>query len=66
MAETETKPPRERAIEPPPGAPGVPMPERPIETNRVRQGVTLGHMRWVLLASLVLVVVGLILAAIFS
>ncbi|ONG43853.1 hypothetical protein BKE38_28640 [Pseudoroseomonas deserti] len=66
MADTDTKPMRESAIEPPPGHHEVPMPERPIETNRVRQGVTFGHMRWVLLASLVLVVLGLILARVVS
>lgn len=39
-----------------------PMPEKPMSPTRARQGVTLGHMRWVLLISLILVVVGMILA----
>jgi len=64
MADTDTKPMREGAIEPPPGHHEVPMPARPIETEQVRQGATTGHMRWVLLISLVLVVTGLILAAV--
>lgn len=59
-------PARERVIEPPPGHHEAPMPEKPIPTTQARQGVTFGHMRWVLLASLALVIVALIVAALVS
>lgn len=59
-------PARERVIEPPPGPHQAPMPEKPIPTTKVRQGVTFGHMRWVLLASLILVIVAFILARVFT
>jgi hypothetical protein len=55
-------PTREQVIEPPAGHHAAPMPERPIGTTAVRQGATVGHVRWVLLISLVLVIVGFILA----
>lgn len=66
MADTDTKPARERVIEPPAGHHEAPMPNRPIGTTDVRQGVTFGHMRWVLAISLVLVVVGFIISAVVS
>ncbi|WP_419896717.1 hypothetical protein [Roseomonas sp. USHLN139] len=66
MADSDTRPMRERAIDPPPGHHEVPMPEKPIETTQARQGVTLGRMRWVLLISLILVVLGFILSAVLS
>ncbi|MCQ4158442.1 hypothetical protein NON00_00680 [Roseomonas sp. GC11] len=58
---------REGAIEPPAtGHSRARMPEHPLETEQARQGSTLGHMRWVLLVSLVLVVLGFILSAVIS
>jgi hypothetical protein len=39
-----------------------PMPEKPMSPTNARQGVTLGHMRWVLLISLILVVAGMAIA----
>lgn len=56
---------REQVIEPKPGHHAAPMPARPIDTTAVRQGATTGHMRWVLLTSLVLVVVAFVLAYAF-
>jgi hypothetical protein len=58
-------PAREQVIEPPAGHHAAPMPERPISTTDVRQGTTVGHVRWVLLISLVLVIVAFILAYVF-
>ncbi|MFC4167448.1 hypothetical protein [Teichococcus aestuarii] len=67
MSDTKNDPPaRERVIEPPPGHHSAPMPDKPIDTTQARQGVTFGHMRWVLLISLVLVIVAFALAAAFS
>jgi hypothetical protein len=66
MADNESRPMRESVIEPPSGSHSAPMPEKPIGTTNARQGVTLGHMRWVLLASLILIVLGFVLAAVFS
>jgi len=40
----------------------APMPDKPMSPTKARQGVTLGHMRWVLLISLILVVIGMIVA----
>jgi hypothetical protein len=39
-----------------------PMPEKPMSPTNARQGVTLGHMRWVLVISLILVVAGMAIA----
>ncbi|MDQ1078800.1 hypothetical protein [Pseudoroseomonas cervicalis] len=66
MSDTSDKPARERVIEPPPGHHAAPMPDKPIPTNEARQGVTLGRVRWVLLISLVLVVLGFIFSAVLS
>jgi hypothetical protein len=59
MSDTRPPPPSE---ETPTSRGGPPMPEKPISTTKVRQGVTLGHMRWVLLISLILAVVAFIVA----
>ena len=66
MSDTSDKPARERIIEPPAGHHAAPMPEHPIPTTEARQGVTTGRVRWVLLASLVLVVLGFIVSAVLS
>lgn len=67
MSDTkDDRPARERVIEPPPGHHEAPMPEKPISTTKARQGVTFGHMRWVLLISLILVIVAFVMARLFS
>ncbi|EFH10147.1 hypothetical protein ACFFMP_09220 [Pseudoroseomonas cervicalis] len=66
MSDTSDKPARERVIEPPAGHHEAPMPDKPIPTNEARQGVTIGRVRWVLLISLVLVVLGFIASAVLS
>ncbi|WBV41935.1 hypothetical protein [Pseudoroseomonas cervicalis] len=66
MSDTSDKPARERVIEPPAGHHAAPMPEKPVPTNEARQGVTLGRVRWILLISLVLVVLGFIASAVLS
>jgi hypothetical protein len=38
------------------------MPERPLGTEAARQGQTLGHVRWVLVISLVLAVSAMVIA----
>lgn len=43
----------------------APMPERPMDATSARQGQTLGHIRWVLLISLVLAVVAMVAAYMF-
>jgi hypothetical protein len=53
---------REGAAQPRDTGREAPMPERPISTTAARQGVTFGHMRWVLLASLALVIVAMVVA----
>jgi hypothetical protein len=37
-------------------------PPKPMSPTQARQGVKLGHMRWVLLISLILVVAGMVIA----
>jgi hypothetical protein len=43
----------------------VPMPERPLGATAARQGQTLGHVRWVLLISLVLAIVAMVAVYLF-
>jgi hypothetical protein len=57
---------REGAAQPVDNGREAPMPDRPIGKTAVRGGVTLGHMRWVLGASLLLVIVAMALAFILS
>ncbi|MXP62166.1 hypothetical protein E0493_02215 [Roseomonas sp. M0104] len=66
MSDTPNRPPRERAIDPPPGPHAAPMPEKPLDATPARQGRTTGHVRWILLISIVLVILAFIVARLFS
>lgn len=56
---------REGAVQPRVTDRHAPMPERPMDATSARQGQTLGHVRWVLLISLVLAVVAMVVAYLF-
>ncbi|MDJ0389922.1 hypothetical protein QMO56_17585 [Roseomonas sp. E05] len=66
MSDTHNRPPRERAIEPPPGPHAAPMPEKPLDATPARQGRTTGRVRWILLASIALVILAFALAWVLS
>lgn len=66
MSGTDNRPPREHVIEPPPGPHSVPMPEKPMEATSARQGQPVGHVRWMLIIGLAVVIVAFILAYVFS
>ncbi|KAA2214885.1 hypothetical protein [Teichococcus oryzae] len=66
MSHSDNDNPREKVIEPPPGKHQAPMPEHPVNPQNARQGETTGRVRWVLGASLVLVVIAFALAFVFS
>jgi hypothetical protein len=53
---------REGAVQPRVTDRHAPMPERPLGTEAARQGQTLGHVRWVLVISLVLAVGAMVIA----
>jgi hypothetical protein len=53
---------REGAVQPRVTDRHAPMPDRPLGTTAARQGKTLGHVRWVLMISLVLAIGGMVIA----
>jgi hypothetical protein len=53
---------REGAVQPRATDRHAPMPEHPMSGTEARQGYTTGHVRWVLVISVILAVAGMVIA----
>jgi len=65
MSGTQNHPPRERAIEPPVGPHSAPMPEKPLDATPARQGQPVGHVRWMVIFGIAILIVAFILTYVF-